>query len=51
MERERLMKEEEKMKECSFKPMINKTPNHIQFKYDKMNLYKYKIPQEDITTD
>lgn len=43
------MKEEEKMKECSFKPRINKQgPN--QFKYDKSNLYKYKVPQPDINT-
>jgi len=40
------------MKECSFKPRINKKmPQNPKFKYDKNNLYKKKDTKQTKTTE
>jgi len=46
------MKSEEEMKECSFKPRINKnTPHNPRFKYSSNNIYKVKEIKQAKTTD
>ena len=46
------MKAEEEMKECSFKPRINKnTPHNPKFKYSSDNIFKKKEFKQAKTTD